>query len=210
VRRVAGALLAAVLVLLAACTSSKGPVVNAYAPSDPSGYRGAVLPQPYEMPSQTLTDTSGQAYNLKTSPSKPVTLVFFGYTHCPDVCLSVLSDVALALNRMADSEQDAVQMIFITTDPARDTPRAMRRYLDRIDPSFLGLTGSLTTIKGVAERLGVAIEGTQKLASGGYDVAHSAQVIGFDKHRAGILVWTPGTPIGDLRHDIQLLVSRQQ
>ena len=56
----------------------------------------------------------------------------------------------------------------------------------------------------------MAIEGTNKLASGGYDVAHSAQVIGFDKSRHGIVVWTPGTPIADLMHDFDLLISRQR
>jgi protein SCO1/2 len=83
-------------------------------------------------------------------------------------------------------------------------------YLRRFDPAFLGLTGQLGTIKAVAERVGVDIEGTQKLPDGGYEVGHSAQVIGFDRHRRGVVLWTPSTPIGDLAGDFELLVSRQQ
>jgi protein SCO1 len=208
VKRVAGVLLAMAL-LLGACTSAGGNAIVSES-EDPSGYRGAYLTDPYRMPDQTLTDTSGRDFNLRTSPSKPVVLMFFGYTHCPDVCVSTLADVALALNQMEPHRREQVQMILVTTDPARDTGPVMRKYLDRIDPTFIGLTGRPGTIKTVADRLGVSIEGEEKLPGGGYDVVHSAQVIGFDKMRNGVVVWTPGTPVGDLRHDIELLVSRQQ
>lgn len=177
---------------------------------DPSGFLGASLPQPYAMPAQSLTDTSDRAYNLSTSPSTPVTLLFFGYTHCTDVCVGVLSDVALALARMSQADREQIQLIFVTTDPARDTPSRIRAYLDRFDPSFIGLTGELSTIKAVAGRVGVDIEGMKKLPSGGYEVGHSAQVIGFDKQRRGVVVWTPSTPIADLRQDFALLVAKQQ
>jgi protein SCO1/2 len=178
---------------------------------DASGFRGGTsLPEPYTMPDKTLTDTSGNAYNLSTSPSKPVTLIFFGYTHCPDVCVGVLSAVATALNRMPDSSRDQVEMLFVTTDPARDTAKVIRDYLSHFDSSFIGLTGNLSTIKSVAERVGVDIEGMHKLPSGGYEVGHSAQVIGFDKQHQGVVLWTPSTPIGDLTQDFELLVAKQR
>ncbi|MET1007706.1 MAG: SCO family protein [Propionibacteriaceae bacterium] len=202
--------LALLLVWAAGCTApSQAPVVRVDA--DPSGFLGGTsLPNPYVMPDQTLTDTSGHDYNLRTSPSKPVTLMFFGYTHCPDVCIGVLSEVATALSRMPVESRDRVQMIFVTTDPARDTPRVVKTYLDRFDPTFLGLTGDLSTIKAVAERVGVDIEGMKKLPGGGYEVGHSAQLIGFDKQHRGVVIWTPSTPIGDLTKDFQHLVAQQQ
>jgi protein SCO1 len=175
-----------------------------------SGFHGAYLPEPYTMPDASLIDTSGRPYNLRTSPSGLVTLLFFGYTHCPDVCISVLSDMAIALSRMNPAERQQIQMIVVTTDPARDSASVMRRYVDRFDPSFVGLTGSLTTIKAVADRVGVDIEGMKRLPSGGYEVGHSAQVIGFDKQHQGVVVWTPSTPIAELKSDFELLVSRQQ
>ena len=174
---------------------------------DPNGLRGATLDQPYSMPATTLTDTGGNPFNLVTSTKKPVTLVFFGYTNCPDVCSTVMADVASALTKLDESVRKQVQVLFITTDPARDTGPAMRKYLDRFDPSFVGLTGSLTSIKDVAQEVGVAVEGMKKLPSGGYEVGHGAQVLGFGKDdKAGVL-WLSNAPIGDLAHDFGKLVE---
>jgi protein SCO1/2 len=201
-------LVVGLLLLVSGCTAPTE--VSAQGMKDPLGYRGgSSLPNPYPMPDVTLTDTAGQPYNLANTPSKPVTLMFFGYTHCPDVCIAVLSDVALALQRMDPADRDHIQMIFVTTDPARDKARPIRRYLDRFDPSFIGLTGSLANIKLVADQVGVNIEGVTKLPSGGYDVGHSAHVIGFNR-RSGEVIWTPGRPIADLKHDFGLLVKRSR
>ena len=198
-----------VLLLISGCTTAQtapGGQRNA----DPAGYTGgSSLPEPYSMPEVSLTDTSGRPYNLATTPSKPVTLVFFGYTHCPDVCIAVLSDVSLALQRIAPADRDQIQLIFITTDPARDKEKQIRRYLDRFNPTFVGLTGPMSTIKRAASEVGVEIEGLKKLPSGGYEVGHSAQVIGFNRN-SGVVIWTPGTSIGALKHDFALLVNRSR
>ena len=198
-----------VLLLISGCIAApSGPTGQPNA--DPAGYTGgSSLPEPYSMPEMSLTDTSGRPYNLATTPSKPVTLLFFGYTHCPDVCITVLSDVALAMKRLAPADRDQIQFIFVTTDPARDTEKPIRRYLDRFDPSFVGLTGPLPTIKRAATQVGVDIEGVEKLPSGGYEVGHSAQVIGFSRD-SGVVLWTPGTPIAALKHDFALLVERSR
>jgi protein SCO1/2 len=198
-----------VLLLISGCIAApSGP--SGQRNADPGGYiGGSSLPEPYSMPEITLTDTSGRPYNLATTPSKPVTLLFFGYTHCPDTCVAVLSDVALALQRLPAADRDQLQMIFVTTDPARDNEKRIRRYLDRFNPSFVGLTGSLSMIKRAATQVGVDIEGMKKLPSGGYEVGHSAQVIGFSRD-SGVVLWTPGTPIAALKHDIGLLVERSR
>ncbi len=196
-----------VLFAAAACTPASGPMAPTHS-GDPAGYRGgASLDTPYTMPEVTLTDTAGQPYNLATTPSKPVTLLFFGYTHCPDVCNTVLGDTASALQRMEAADRDQIQLVFVTSDPARDKPKVIRAYLDRFDPTFVGLTGSLATIKSAAGQVGVDISGKEVLPSGGYEVGHSAQVIGFDR-QAGVVLWTPDSPIGDLTHDFGLLVER--
>jgi protein SCO1/2 len=208
--RAAGTLLmVGVLLFLVGCTSSQQ--MAASADPDPGGYHGGTsVPEPYRLPDKTLTDTAGRPYNIMTSPSKPVLLLFFGYSNCPDVCNTVLADVASALNRMNPAARDQIQMVFITTDPARDTPKVVRTYLGRFDPTFVGLTGQLATIKAIAGRVGVDIEGMQKLPSGGYEVGHSAQVIGFDRQRRGVVFWTPQTPIADLKYDFNLLVDRSR
>jgi protein SCO1 len=198
-----------VLMLISGCTTApSGPSGKRNA--DPAGYTGgSSLPEPYTMPEISLRDTSGRPYNLATTPSKPVTLLFFGYTHCPDVCIAVLSDVALALQRLSAADRDQIQFIFVTTDPARDKEKQIRRYLDRFNPSFVGLTGPLSMIKRAATEVGVDIEGVKKLPSGGYEVGHSAQVIGFSRN-SGVVIWTPGTPIAALKHDFALLVERSR
>jgi protein SCO1/2 len=197
-----------VLLALAGCTAAPDPA--APAPAGRAGYRGGIpLKDPYRMPRASLTDTAGQSYNLATSPSKPVTLLFFGYTSCPDVCIAVMNDVAMALARIPTEDRDQIQVLFVTTDPARDTPRKIRQYLDRFDSTFIGLTGSMVEIKAVADRVGVNISGVQRLAGGGYDIAHSAQVIGFTRDR-GVVVWPQDTPVGALVEDFQVLVDRSR
>jgi protein SCO1 len=198
-----------VLLLISGCTAApSGP--TGHRDADPAGYTGgSSLPEPYPMPEVSLIDTSGRPYNLSTTPSKPVTLLFFGYTHCPDVCIAVLSDVSLALQRLAPADRDQIQLVFVTTDPARDQEKQIRRYLDRFNPSFVGLTGPMSTIKRAASDVGVDIEGKKKLPSGGYEVGHSAQVIGFSRN-SGVVIWTPGTPVAALKHDFALLVERSR
>jgi protein SCO1 len=198
-----------VLLLISGCTAAPS-APSSQRNADPAGYLGgSSLPDPYAMPQISLTDTSGRAYNLATTPSKPVTLLFFGYTHCPDVCITVLSDVSLALQRLTPADRDQIQLIFVTTDPARDKEKQIRSYLDRFNASFVGLTGPLPTIKRAASEVGVDIQGMKKLPSGGYEVGHSAQVIGFSRD-AGVVIWTPGTPIAALKHDFALLVERSR
>jgi protein SCO1/2 len=177
---------------------------------DPNGLRGATLDRPYALPEKSLTDTNGNEFNLVTSTKKPVTLVFFGYTNCPDVCPTVMADLASALTKLDKSVRDQVQMLFITTDPARDTGPVIRKYLDRFDPSFVGLTGQLASIKSIAGAVGVPVEGMKRLPSGGYEVGHGAQVLGFGKDDKATVIWLDNAAIGDLAHDFGKLVEENQ
>jgi protein SCO1 len=209
----------AAVALLALAGCSSGPKQSADNPggaiirtpaADPSGLRGATLDRPYSLPATSLTDTSGNEFNLVTSTKKPVTLVFFGYTNCPDVCPTVMADVASALTKLDKSVRDQVQLLFITTDPARDTGPVIRKYLDRFDPSFVGLTGNLTSIKDIAKAVGVPVEGMKKLPSGGYEVGHGAQVLGFGANDKATVLWLSNAAIGDLAHDFGKLVEENQ
>jgi protein SCO1 len=191
-----------------AVVSSPGGAAVSEQTSDTDGFRGAGLPRPYQMPDITLTDTSGTRYNLVDDTTEPVTLVFFGYTNCPDVCNLVMADMASAFTRLDPQVADRVEMLFVTTDPARDTPAVVGEYVDRFHPVFEGLTGPLPKIKAAAEPLGVAIEGTHRLPTGGYEVGHGSQVIGFTGDDKARVVWTEGTPVDDLVADIHALAAR--
>ena len=200
----AGAAAAALVLGGCAGTSSAGGALVVQA-QDGDGFHGAKLDSPYAKPDLRFTDVDGGTFDLAKDTTKPVTLVFFGYTNCPDVCSAVLADAASALRRAPAEVRARTQLVFITTDPARDTPHVIRAFLDRFDPSFVGLTAPMQTIEQAAESLGVALTGTEKLPSGGYDVGHGAQLIGWGPGGRTTVVWTPGTTVGALREDLTRL-----
>ena len=199
VRAAAAAVLA--LSLLAGCGADA-------ASDDPDGgYHGAVLDQQYVVPDTPLTDTDGAPYSLAADTEQPLTLVFFGYTNCPDICQVVMATIASALTRLDEADRDRVEVVFVTTDPARDDETALRTYLDRFDPSFVGLTGDLQTIIDVADPLAVAVEQGEKLPSGGYEVTHGTQVTGINAEDRVPIVWTQGTSASALADDIHRLLA---
>jgi len=203
---------AAVAFPLAACSSPAstdnpgGAIIST--PGQSGDFHGTVLAEPYHKPSMLFTTMDGRTYRIDRDAKRPVVLVFFGYTNCPDVCSTVLADVAAALRPMPTVTRSKVQLLFITTDPARDTGPAMTTYLARFDPSFLGLRAPADETEQVAESMGVAIAGTDPAGSGsGYTVAHGAQVVGFGPDNLAHVIWMPGTPVADLRSDVERLAS---
>lgn len=113
-------------------------------------FAGIDLPEPYQRPSFTLTDTTGATYDFAEETGGRPTLLFFGYTNCPDVCPTTMADVAVALRGLEPATAEEVQVVFVTTDPATDTPEVLGEYLDRFDADlptqFVGLTGDQETI----------------------------------------------------------------
>jgi protein SCO1 len=200
-------LLAAVLVLLVGCSSVEDGSNAIVVGGDDDGYHGALLTEPYDVPDLRLTDTDGKRYSLATSPTEPVTLVFFGYTRCPDICQIVMSTIASALARLDAGDRERVGVVFVTTDPARDDEATLRAYLDQFDPSFVGLTGDLATIKTVGEKLGVYIAKGQELPDGGYEVDHSTPVIAVKANGRAPLVWTQGVSSAQLAEDVTALLD---
>jgi protein SCO1 len=205
---------AAALAFLAGCGSpaaDRPAIISGTARTGP--YRGAQLDpaRAYDLPDVTLTDTSGAPYNLRTGAGagQTVTALFFGYSNCPDVCTGILADMATARSRMAANLRDRMRLVCITTDPARDTAPVLKTYLDRIDPSYVGLTGDLATITSVARSVGVSVDDAEKLPSGGYEVVHGTSVIGFGKDKRAAVVWLAPTAVDDLRADFDTLADAE-
>jgi protein SCO1/2 len=166
-----------------------------------------VTHDPYRVPATPLTDTDGAPYSLTKDTTKPLTLVFFGYTHCPDICPMVMNSVASALTRLDAGDRKKVDVVFVTTDPARDSASVLRTYLDHYDPTFIGLTGDLRTIVDVAKPLAVYVADGQKLASGGYDLnAHSTQVSAITADDTSTVLWDMDTSSAQFAADIQALL----
>ncbi|MFL6106257.1 MAG: SCO family protein [Marmoricola sp.] len=193
--------------LLAGCGGSGGPVGGVSTPGN-HGYHGTYLDDPYVIAPVALEDTSGKSFSL-AGQTAPVQVVFFGYSHCPDICQIVMSTIATALVRMPKSEQEKVQVSFVTTDPARDTGPVLRDYLDRFNPSFVGLTGSLSTIDAMAKPLHVYLEKGTKLASGGYEVDHSTYVYGAVGGDVRV-IWDQTTSPKHLEADIIKLLKQKE
>jgi len=210
-RRQAAALLVA-LTLAAGCASGDGSGdsgdggVAELSGQRSTGFHGAVIERPYPLPDQAFTDTAGQPFVASDDAEGPVTLVFFGYTHCPDVCNTVLANVASALRRASEPVRDSVRLIFITTDPERDTPEVIRGYLDRFDPAYVGLTAPIETVKAAAASMNIAYAGKEAATGGGYEVSHGTQVTAF-REGAAHVVWRDDTSVKALRADLARLVE---
>ncbi len=207
---VAAAVVAGLLTVLTACggQSSQAPA-SGFTESNPDGMHGAVLTDEYVVPDVTLTATDGSEFSLTEDTTAPLTLVFFGYTHCPDICQIVMADIASALTRLEPEQQRQVDVLLVTSDPARDDPETLRAYLDRFNPEFEGLTGDLDTIVAAAKQLGVPIEEGKKMPSGGYEVAHGTQIVTIDEDDRTPIVWTEGTPPEHLAEDLATLLDQR-
>lgn len=201
---VRGLLAVLMLVALAGCGSDSGSAVTNVITSDDDGYRGILLDEPYAVPDLALTDTDGKPFDLASQPRR--TLVFFGYTNCPDICQVVMSTIASAMTKLSAAERDRLRVAFVTTDPARDTRSALRTYLDRFNPDFVGVTGPLDRIDALARPMDIFIKKGQKLPSGGYEVDHSTVVVSVRK-AAGDLVWTGATSPSDMAEDLKKILE---
>lgn len=190
---------------LAGCGSGADTGAVSGVHTEDDGFAGTALPSGYVVPDVPLTATDGSAYSLAKADA-PLKVVFFGYSKCPDICQVVMSTIASAVARLDPAQQRRVQVVFVTTDPARDTRQALRGYLDRFDPQFAGLTGPLSRIDALGRPLGVYIRKGHRLPSGGYEVDHTAGVTAVRDGRAP-LVWTHGTSPTDMAADIHRLLE---
>ncbi len=125
----------------------------------------------------SLTSMNGGTFNGESLKGKPYAM-FFGFTHCPDVCPTTMQEVADTLTAAGDAAKD-FQVLFVTIDPARDTPELLKTYLGAFDPRILGLTGSEAEIAALATRNNIIVE---KVGGGdSYTFNHTASVLLFDK-----------------------------
>ena len=120
-------------------------------------FKGAVITPPWSAPEIKLTDQNGQPFTMSNQRGK-VVLLFFGYTNCPDECPLTMAHLKLVLESLGDQAKD-VQVVMVSTDPARDTPQALKDFMNHFNPSFLGLTGPLGELQKAWRGYGVTVEG---------------------------------------------------
>lgn len=152
-----------------------------------------------------LTDHNGQRRTLADFKGKVVTL-FFGFTHCPDVCPTTLGEMALVMKELGP-DAARLQVLFVTVDPERDTPEVLKRYVPAFHPSFLGLAGSAEDIARTAKEFKIFYQ-KQKLPNGsGYSMDHSAGTYILDGEGRLRLFAQYGAGAPSLLHDIRLLLK---
>ncbi|MES5819136.1 SCO family protein [Streptomyces sp. RG80] len=206
----AAALLAAASLTLTACGSgddSNSPV--AVVSEETSSDKAAtVLDKPFEKPDLVLTDTTGKKYDLREQTKGHPTLIYFGYTNCPDVCPLTMNNVAVAKKQLSKAQQDELRVVFVTTDPDRDTAKELGKWLKGIDPQIVGLTGDFATIQAGARTLGISVEPPHKDKNGKIVSTHGTQVVAFSpKTDGGYVLYGEDATVDDYTKDLPKIVK---
>lgn len=177
----------------------------------PANFSGTVVDNPpVALPAAMLVDTTGAVVDVRTVSRAPITLTVFAYTTCLDECPLTVSSVAAALRGLPAQEREAVQLLVLSADPARDTPQALRRWLDRFDSRFQGLTGEPETLDRIARKLYVPLDlPTGAPTSDGDDIAHGVQIWAFGADDRSRMVWSGSPTPGALRRDLAALLAQE-
>jgi protein SCO1/2 len=152
-----------------------------------------------------LTGHDGKPRTLGDFRGKAVVL-FFGYTHCPDVCPTTLADLAGVMKKLG-KDAERVQVLFVTLDPERDTPAVLSRYVPAFDPRFLGLYGDAAATQRAAKEFKIFYEKRAGSAPGAYTIDHSGQTYVFDPLGRLRLLIRPERIAGDLAGDLHTLLG---
>lgn len=165
-------------------------------------FQGAVIDPPAQAADFTLTDQNGTPFSLSEQRGK-IVLIFFGYTHCPDVCPITLTEFN-RIKKQLGPQAGEVAFVFVTVDPERDTPEHMKAYIDNFDPGFVGLSGSQSDLEPVWRAYGVYQQKQDQGSAAGYLVDHTSRMYLVDAQGR----WRINYPFGmetdkivaDLRH----------
>jgi protein SCO1/2 len=194
-----------VLGALAAFSLSCSGAGAARAPKD---LRGTLLGEPLPKPDVTFRTTEGSPFPLRSATEGFVTLIFFGFTHCPNVCPVTMANLGAVLRTLDPAVAQRVKVLFVTVDPWRDTPAVLRAWLDRFNPDIIGLSGDSVTVAQaqVALKLAPAIIERQGPSDTAYSVGHSSLVVAFTPDNLAHVVYPFGTRQEDWAHDLPELV----
>lgn len=155
-----------------------------------------------------LTDHTGKARTLEDFKGKVVS-IFFGFTHCPDVCPTTLAEMKGVLDKLGPDDAKRVQVLFVTIDPERDTPALLANYVPAFHPSFTGLSGSPEATAKMAKDFKVFYQKVPGKTPGSYSMDHSAGSYVYDPQGRLRLFVRHGMPPEGLVADFKLLLGGQ-
>ena len=171
----------------------------------PVAFHGTAYEPPAAAPVVVLDNAAGGKFDLADQHGS-VVLLFFGYTHCPDICPTTLSDwkrVKSALGRSASK----VRFVFVSVDPARDDPATLHAYVSRFDPDFIGATSDSSTLARIEKSFHVESTKEETGSASGYVVTHPSQTFVVDKNGNLRLLYSFGMKTSDVVADIRELLS---
>ena len=200
-------ILAALLLAAAAsCEGRRAPSAGAVEAGGASAARE--YPNPRPKPEFVLTDTEGQPFAFREGTEGSATLLFFGYTYCPDVCPVHMANIAAALHKLPDAVARQVKVVFVTTDPERDTPERLRAWLEQFDRGFIGLTGTQAEVDSAQTSMRLPPAYREPGDSAGqYFIGHSAHVIAFTRDGLARYALPFGTRQSEWAQEIPRLVA---
>ena len=208
--------LLACLGMLAASLGASGRAAG-HSPENPAdlsradrtepAFRGGMVTPPLAKPQFTLADTSGTTYDLWSKTQGYITLLFFGYTSCPDECPLQMANIAAALHKISADVAEQIKVVFVTTDPAHDSATVLRSWLDNFDERFIGLTGTEAAIVAAERATGTPPATRVTLANGSYEISHAAFVFAYSKDNLAHLIYPAGMTDEDWEHDLPNLVN---
>ncbi len=193
-----------VVALLLMAASVTAALVNR---SSPTTWRGTLDDPAFHKPEFVLTDDTGHRYDFAQRTKGQLTLLYFGYTHCPDFCPITMDTLSGAL---ADLPDKPVTVVFVTTDPSRDTPAVLHKWLGNFNGSFVGLTGTPAQLAAAQKAAGVSVAIADKPdKNGNYQVGHAASVLAYTPDGRQHLSYPFGTTQSDWVHDIPQILAQK-
>ncbi|MGH7503384.1 MAG: SCO family protein [Longimicrobiales bacterium] len=196
------------MALLVAITigSCSRPPADARTGND--GWRGTRLETSLARPDFTLEDTRGEPFAFREQTAGTLTFLFFGYTNCPDVCPVHMAGLGRILEQFPHAVRSRVRVVFVSTDPARDSPQRIREWLDEMGRGFVGLRGPLDEVNRIQIALGLPPASSSPAATPGtdYAVGHAAQVLAFTPDDSAHFAYPFGTRQEDWVRDLPRLL----
>lgn len=189
------ALVAAVVIVVAGCAGDLAT----------GDLQGVVIEDPTPKPSFTLTDTQGEPYEFASETEGRLTLLYFGYLNCPDICPVHLAQIAEVFDRDPQIARET-DVVFVSVDPDRDSPAEIREFLDRFDTEFIGLTGTRQELDAAQTAAGVS---KAVLVGEGedYTVDHAGQVIAYGPDGLNHAIYPFGVRQSEWANDLAILAG---
>lgn len=200
-------IIAVVLFLLLASLAGESAYGNTYIATETPGYVGAIYDPPVPLDDFSLPATTGEDLSLSDLQGKYI-LLFFGYTHCPDVCPTTLAEFRLAKATLDDEMLDKVTFLFISVDGPRDSVAVMTEYLNRFDPEFVGMSGDDETLQRIGTQYGLFYQHqTETGSEAAYLVDHTGRSFLIDRDGRLRVSYAYGTDSDILANGIQQLAD---